>query len=666
MTKEEKLQEVHEKAISNLNNIQSVMREERLMCLQDRRFAFIAGAQWEGPLGEQFENRPKPEMNKIALAITRIYSEYRANRISVNFIPKEVGEYDELADTCTGLYRADEQDSQAEEAYDNAFEEAVAGGFGAWRLRTEYEDDEDLENECQRIRIEPIFDADSSVFFDMNAKRQDKSDARYCYVITAMTPEAYRDEFDREPSSISKSITQQYFDWFSPNVVYVAEYYVVEEKTETIHIFEGSLGEVEKYKDSDLDDEKLNDLASRGFTEARTRKIKTKKCHKYILDGNSIIEDCGYIAGANIPIVPMFGKRLFVDNVERCFGHVRMAKDAQRTKNMQLAQLMEISAKSSYQKPIFTPEQISGHEYLWAEDNIKNYPYMLVNPLTDMNGQVIATSPVGMTQPPQVPPALGSLIQLSDQDMNDILGNQQAGEQVVSAMSGRAIELVQNRLDMQAYIYISNMAKAVKRSGEIWLSMAKDVFVEKGRKMKTVGDQEETDFVELMKPIVNEDGELEYENDLSNAKFDITVDTGPSSSSKREATVKALTNMMQITSDPNTIQVLGAAAMMNMDGEGLGDVRAYYRKQLIKMGVVKPTKQEQEELMQELQGQQPDAQTQLLQAAAQEAQAKANKAMADTEKVKADTMSILTKLDREGREHVVEMAKKLNEIGTVD
>ena len=71
-------------------------------------------------------------------------------------------------------------------------------------------------------------------------------------------------------------------------------------------------------------------------------------------------------------------------------------------------------------------------------------------------------------------------------------------------------------------------------------------------------------------------------------------------------------------------------------------------------------------LTQELQVQQPDAQTQLLQAAAQEAQAKANKAMADTEKVKADTMSILTKLDREGREHVVEMAKKLNEIGAVD
>lgn len=662
MTKKEKLATIHDEALREFNQIQSIMREERLMCLQDRRFAFLAGSQWEGPLGEQFENKPRPEMNKVALAVTRIYSEYRNNRIDVNFVSKDNEDDNHLAEVCAGLYRADEQDSQAEEAYDNAFEEAVAGGFGAWRLRTEYEDDEDMENENQRIRIEPIFDADGAVFFDMNSKRQDKSDARYCYVITAMTPEAYKEEFDREPTSITKTITQRYFDWFSPNVVYVAEYYKLEEKIEVIHIFEGIMGEIERIKETELNEDKIQELQSRGFKEIRTRKIKAKKCHKYIMDGNTIIEDCGYIAGNCIPIVPMYGKRIYVDNVERCFGHVRMAKDAQRVKNMQLGQLMEISAKSSYRKPIFTPEQITGHEYLWSEDNVKNYPYLLVNPITDSNGNMSAGGPVGYLEPPTVPPALGALIQLADADMNDILGNQQAGEQVVSAMSGKAVELIQNRLDMQSFIYVSNMAKAIKRSGEIWLSMAKDVFVEEGRKMKVIGDQDETDFVQIMTPKAGENGELDYENDLSKAKFDIAVDVGPSSSSKRASTVRALTGMMTITQDPQTQQVLGAAAMMNMEGEGLSDVRQYYRKQLIKMGVVKPTQKEQEEIMQEMQGQQPDAQSIYLQAAAQEAQAKAVKAQADTEKVKADTAKILTNLDREGREHVVEMAKQLNEL----
>jgi hypothetical protein len=30
-------------------------------------------------------------------------------------------------------------------------------------------------------------------------------------------------------------------------------------------------------------------------------------------------------------------------------------------------------------------------------------------------------------------------------------------------------------------------------------------------------------------------------------------------------------------------------AMMNMEGEGIGDVRDYFRMRLVKMGVIKPT-----------------------------------------------------------------------------
>jgi len=44
------------------------------------------------------------------MAVLRIINEYRNNRITVNFSSKEGEEYDKLADTCAGLYRADEQD----------------------------------------------------------------------------------------------------------------------------------------------------------------------------------------------------------------------------------------------------------------------------------------------------------------------------------------------------------------------------------------------------------------------------------------------------------------------------------------------------------------------------------------------------------------------------
>ena len=635
ISKEQRLANLHAEALSQFDNVQTALRDERLQCLQDRRFYSLAGAQWEGPLWDIYENKPKFEVNKIALAVMRIISEYRNNRITVDFVSKDGAENDKLADTCDGLYRADEHDSVANEAYDNAFEEAVGGGFGAWRLRTTYEDDEDEDNERQRIVIEPIFDADSSVFFDLNAKRQDKADARFCYVIYSMTYESYKEEWNDDPTDWPKIIHQYEFDWCTPDVVYIAEYYKVEDVTETIRIFRAIDGTEERYKSSEFtDDPALEEtLAAIGSVEVRQRKIKSRRIHKYIMSGGKVLEDCGYIAGKCIPIVPVYGKRWFVDNVERCMGHVRLAKDAQRLKNMQLSKLGEISALSSVEKPILTPEQIAGHQLMWAEDNLKDYPYLLINPITNADGSQAISGPVAYTRSPAIPPAMAALLQVTEQDMQDILGNPQAGEKVVSNVSGKAVEMIQQRLDMQTFIYMSNFAKAMKRCGEIWLSMAKDVYVEEGRQMKVITDNGDTDSVTLMQPTVDQEtGEVIMANDLGAAKFDVDVDVGPSSSSKRAATVRALTGMMQITQDPETLQVLGAMAMMNMEGEGVGDVQDYFRKRLIRMGVVKPTDAEAEALMAEMQaaGQQQDPNAIFLQAAAEEAVAKAARARADT------------------------------------
>jgi hypothetical protein len=637
MTKEQRFADVHANALAEFDRCQSTMRDERLQCLQDRRFYSISGAQWEGPLGEQFENKPRFEVNKIHLSVIRIINEYRNNRIAVDFISKDGSQNDKLANACNGLYRADERDSMAEEAYDNGFEEAVGGGYGAWRLRTVYEDDENDEDERQRIRIEPIYDADSSVFFDLDAKRQDKADAKYCFVLYSMTPEAYRAEWNDDPTTWPKLIQQLEFDWNTPDVVFVAEYYRVEEVRETIRIFQTIDGEEERYSQADFDaDETLEEtLLAFGTIEVRQKRIKKRRVHKYIMSGGGILEDCGYIAGKNIPIVPVYGKRWFVDNVERCMGHVRLAKDAQRLKNMQLSKLGEISALSSIEKPILVPEQVANHQIMWAEDNLRNYPYLLVNPVTGPNGESQVSGPVAYTRSPQIPPAMAALLQITEQDMSDILGSSQQADKMVSNISGKAVELIQTRLDMQAFIYMTNMAKSVRRCGEIWLSMAKDVYVEPKRKMKAIGAMEEVQSIELMRPTIDkETGEVVYENDLSNADFDVAVDVGPSFSSRREATVRALTGMMQVTTDPQTQQVLQAMAMMNIEGEGIDDVREYFRKQLVTLGVVEPTEEEQQAMQAaSQQASEPTPEQQYLMTQSEKAMAEVNKINAEAQKI---------------------------------
>ena len=673
MSKEQYLNNLHSDALNQFNDIQTALRDERLQCLQDRRFYSLAGSQWEGPLWDVYENKPRFEVNKIHLSVIRIINEYRNNRITVDYVSKDGSENDKLAETCDGLYRADEQDSVADEAYDNAFEEAVGGGFGAWRLRTVYEDEEDEDNEKQRIRIEPIFDADSSVFFDLNAKRQDKADARFAFVVTSMTRASYKEEWGDDPTDWPKIIHQYEFDWCTPDVVYVAEYYKVEDVTETVRIFRAIDGTEERYRQADFDaDPALEEtLAAIGSQEVRQRKIKSRRVHKYIMSGGKILEDAGYIAGKEIPIVPVYGKRWFVDNVERCMGHVRLAKDAQRLKNMQLSKLGEISALSSVEKPILVPEQVAGHQVMWADDNLRNYPYLLVNPITGPDGSQQISGPVAYTRSPQIPPAMAALLQITEQDMQDILGSSQQADKMVSNISGKAIEMIQTRLDMQTFIYMSNFAKGMKRCGEIWLSMARDIYVEEGRKMKVVEADESVGMIELMRPMVSETGEVVMENDLSRAKFDVNVDVGPSSTSKRAATVRALTGMMAITDDQQTKQVLQAMAMMNMEGEGIGEVRDFFRKQLVRMGVVKPTEQEQEEMMVELQGQPEDPNKIFLQAAAEEAIAKAAKARADTvdtiadaEYKRAKTAETLANIDNEDQRLAVESARTISNMVT--
>ena len=667
--KEEELSEIHEKAIKELNKIISALHEERQQCLSDRRFYSIAGAQWEGDLQKQYANRPKIEINKVHSSVIRIINEARSNRITVDFVSKDGSKNEHLANTCDGLYRSDEQDSTADEAYDNAFEEAVGGGFGAWRLRADYEDEYDEEDERQRIRIEPIYDADTSVYFNLDAKRQDKADAKCCFVLSSMTYDEFEEVYGRAPTSVNKDTSSDDFEWVTTDVAYIAEYYEVEIKTYKVFIFESLEGEEVKHSEQDLIDEDglLEELTATGYKQVREKKVKQKKIRKYIIDGDSILEDCGYIAGTEIPIIPIYGKRWFIDNIERCMGHVRLSRDAQILKNIQYSNLAEISSLFKSSKPILAPEQVKGLNHFWEKDNTENYPYLLLNTIENQNGEEIISGPLGYTQPPVVPPALAALMQVTEQDMKEMQGNDQALEQVNSNLSGEAISKLQDKLDMQTYIYVSNKAKAMQRCGEVWLSMAKELYVEDKRQMKTVNQDNQTEQVTLLEPY-KEDGKTVTRNDLSNAKFNVHASVGAATSSKKQATAKNILAAMQATADQELLSVLSNTLVMNMEGEGLEEIKPYLRKKMLRMGAVQPTEQELKEMAQEAQNQQPTAEETYLQQEAGKAEALAKKANADTiktikdaEKIEAQTIEIMSDIERQNIDQAINAIDKFKQ-----
>ncbi len=647
-SKAERLAAIHAEALAEYNRVWSATNDVRQLSRQARRFVAVPGAQWEGPWQEQFENRPRLEVNKVLLAVIRIYNEMRNNRITVDFVPKD-GSEDELADTLDGLFRADWEDSCGDEAIDNAFDEAVAGGMGAFRLRACLEDEYDDENEHQRIRLEPIYDADTSVFFDLDAKRYDKSDARHAWVLYSLTNEAFKARYGIDPASWPKSTETGVFDWCQPKVTYIAEYYRVEDERipmvrfkmpdGTEHDFDAEDVEEAFAGEEGLEYDEIRLIEATGGVIVKEWRKRCRRVRKLIMSGGQVLEDCGYIAGKHIPIIPVYGKRWFIDNIERCIGVAQPAMDMQRLKNMQISKLAETAALSATEKPIVFNEQVSPYAEIWANDNLKNYAYLPIDPLTDANGQIVASGPVAYTKLPQVPPAMAALLQLTEQDMADVLGNNQSADQMVSNISAKAVEMIQQRTDMQSFIYMSNLAKSLRRAGEVWLSMAAEIYVDEGRSMKTVGAMGDSDRVKLLEPAYDKNGKPVMRNDLRRAKMDVTVDVGPSFTSRRDATVQKLVNMLQFATDPADQKVLTAQIMMNMEGEGLADTRDYYRKQLVQLGVVPPTDDE-DKAMRAAKAEaanQPDPQAAYLMAEAAKAEAQAVKAQADTQRAVAET-----------------------------
>jgi hypothetical protein len=607
------------------------LRDERQQVMDDIRFCYVSGAQWEGKIGAQFENKLKLEVNKVMMAQTRIMNEYRQNGISISFLPKK-GTTDKQADFVAGLYRADCLDSKISEAKDCAYMESSCGGYGAFRVKTVKEDEYDDEGDEQRIVFEAIPDAARSVYFDPNARRQDKADAKWGFIITPMDREEYKHEYDDDPTTWEDGLEYYGFDWVDKDLVRIAEYFEIEEKKEMCYWLKSITGEELKLNADEYEDQ-IDTLLATGYTVEKEKKVRVKRVHKWILSGGKVLEDCGIIAGKCIPIVEVFGKRIIIDSIERTMGHVRMAKDAQRLKNMQLSLLGEASALSPTERPIFTPEQVEGHENRWATANIENPAYMLLNPIEDKDGNIVPTGPIGVSSPPSLPPATAALIQITEQDMADILGRGDAGEDVMSGISGKAVELIQSSRDGVAYGYLDNLGKAEQRAAEIWLSMAADVYVEKDRAMKVIDGSDAPDEARLMAEYYDEDGRL-ISNDISKIHVDISYEIGPSSESKRAAASRNILGMMSVTSDPEAMKQLNSLLLYNIEGEGMADIREAARKELVAMGKMKPTEQDKAEA--EANPQEPSANDIYLKAEAERATAEAAKNRADTIQTIAD------------------------------
>lgn len=648
----ETLEKKHERVMLRFDRAYSPQQDVREKCVEATRFARVPGGQWEGAtaagtkLDDQFEKYPKFEINKVATELNRIISEYRNNRITVKFRPGDREASEELANKLNGLFRADYEETDGGEACDNAFDDAATGGFGCFRLTSMLVNEYDPMDERQRIAIEPVYDPSRSVWFDPDAKKYDKSDALWAFCMYSLSPEKYESEYGKTPPSSldTTTITSWEYDWFEPEVVYIAKYYEVrKESVDVISYQQPITGEIATY-DSDQIEDIEDELADAGFVEVARRSVKRRRVYVSVVDGENFLEKPRRIPGEHIPLIPVYGKRWFIDDIERVEGHIAKAMDPQRLYNLQVSMLADTASQDPGQIPIVGMEQIRGLEKHWEARNKKRPAFLPLREVKDKAGNIISgATPAGYTQPAVMNQALAALLQQTSADIQEVTGGSQAMQQMPSNISQETVSNLMNRSDMASFIYLDNMAKSLKRAGEVWLSMAREVYGS-DREVRVVND-DGTDDIALMNAQVvdRQTGNVVALNDLSTGRYDVTVDVGPSYTARRDATVSALTQVLQtmLPQDPMR-PVIQGIILDNLDGEGMDDFKEFNRKQLLASGAVKPRNQKEQQIVQQAQmaaQNQPDPNMVLAQAQMVAAQAEAQKAQNETAQVQIKAFS---------------------------
>jgi hypothetical protein len=624
----DRLSKVHDRAIRRFDETTLPQLEMRDHSLLARKFIAIPGAQWDGDWGIQFENSIRVEIDKVSKGAEKIINDYRQNRIEPDFRPAGGDSDPETANTLDGIHRADSYHYNAQQARDNAFEEAVGGGFGAYRLLNVWADPSDKYSDKQRINPGMLIaDADQRVFFDGNSKLYDKSDARFAFVLTAYTRDAFEEQYEDSPVSWPENRILSQHEWFAPDVVIVAEYYEVEEKDAKLLILTHKLSQEEqRYWDDEITASDLAELRKQGWA-SRTSSRKRKKVHKYLMSGAEVLKDQGYIAGSCIPIVPVYGKRAFVDNVERFRGYVSKRMDAQRLFNAGISSAAEVDSLAPFERPIFDPEQMQGNlPQQWAEANLNRSPFLLASALRDKDGNIVATGPIGKVSPPQLAPVKAALLQLSSSLLDD---DADQAEEVKANVSADAMDIAAQRIDAKSGIYLDNMSLSVKREGEIYLEMAKEVYSEPGRVVETMSEEGDDGEAKLAQPFTDPTGRHMTINDFTSGRYKVVCTVTEATATRRDKTVRNCLNVATVATQLQAMDIGKVAlltAIMNMDGEGMTSFEKWGRKQLVQAGVEQPTddeKQQMEQAAEQAQQQPPDPETLIAHAKAEDLAASA-------------------------------------------
>ena len=500
---------------------------------------FLAGDQWDEREKQRRKAKHLPfvTVDLLSQYINELVGDIRQNKRAVNVMPKGYGATDQTANFLADWVRAVEYLSQGQTAYTTAAEQMIGASYGFCKLETYYESPKSWN---MGIRILPIPNG-NTIIYDPDCKHYDCSDAEDCWEIDFMSHEKFRREYgDAEIKTFTDDIQQIAPDWVKENQVQLASWWKV--KTEKIQLH---LVDIDNQQPVMMRSDELPEKMDKGRI-LKTRDYDERRIVQYVLNGVEVLATNDPKKGKGwpgqwIPIIPFWGKELFVDegsgSKRMLLSLIRKARDPQRVLNYFASQIMmeaKQSPKTKYMGPV---GMFSG--------NVKTWEELFDDPKAFAEWAQPEGFPPGSVKPeviPFVPNFQGYEVSMQAWERRIMssmgIAPLPSAAQRNNEKSGVALEKIQGERAQATYHFIDNIERSIAFCG---------------RQLVDAFDKINTMPRDI--PARKEDGKhyIARVNDPTHAKnkafdgeHDVTVTTGPSYDSQRQEAAAFADTLAQV------------------------------------------------------------------------------------------------------------------------
>ncbi len=531
---------------------ESDMRKEALDADKFR----IGDAQWPSNIKttRDFDQKPCLTINKTAPAIRQVTNDARKNRPQTKISPTGDGSVS-TAKILEGVVRHIQTDSNSDVAIDRAFDQSVTGGWGYFRVLTEYADDASFDQEIKIKQIRNRF----TVYADPFCKEPDQSDSRWYFVIEDMDKDEFKKLYPKANASSYDFATlgSNLSGWMTDKSVRIAEYWRVEEETKKSYL---------------LPDGSTSDNLPDGVKAVKERDVVTKKVCQYKITGVDVLETNEW-AGKYIPIIRVIGEDNDIDGKRIIRGMTHDMMDSQRIYNYYSTAQVELVALAPKSPWVIAAGQIEGFEKVWETANRANHSHLPYTPIT-ING-TLAPPPQRQTAEPPIQ-AMAMVTRQASDDMKATSGIYDAnlGAQG-NETSARAIVARQHQGDTSNFHFVDNLSRSLRFLGLILLDLIPKIYDTK-RIVRIIN--EDLSHGQVVNAPGEQQDPVKGIFDLTVGKYDVVVDTGPSYNTKRKETAQNMSDIIQAF--PQIMQVGGDLLVKSMDWPGAEDLAVRLKKML--------------------------------------------------------------------------------------